>query len=183
LAVVGGLVVAVGTERVRWSREDRLRWVATQREACSAFIAAIDRWDQLDHHAALGGEVEPWHEAPADDRDALLGTPTSRLRPLVARAATEAWQRYTDLQLIGAEPIVQHARALYDKTRDLSQVRYQMPPRSCGGISDDLWNAEMAHAGQRSELVAAVRAELGAGSGSGAPARRGVRRRATSSSG
>lgn len=162
-AVIGGLVVLLA-DRVRWRREDRLRWVSPRREFYTAFLDAIDHWEELDHGAAMRGENEDWIDAPEEDRlDALVGTRTStRLRPLVNVAAVEAHRSLTELEVIGSLTMTRRARALRDELFDLSCVRYSSPPRSCGGASDDLVAASNRFQRERESFVAAVRRELGA---------------------
>lgn len=162
-AVVGGLVVLVA-DRVRWRREDRLRWVNPRRELCTSFLDAVDRWEDLDHEAAMRGENEDWIDAPDGDRlDPLLGTRTStRMRPLANTAAAEVHRHLTELELIGSPTMTDRARALRDELLDLSRVRYSSPPRSCGGASEDLVASSERFQRERSAFVDVVRRELGA---------------------
>lgn len=163
-AVLGGLVVLLA-DRVRWRREDGLRWVSPRHELCAAFLDALDRWEELDHEAAMRGEIEDWIEAPEEDRlDPLLGTRTStRIRPLANAAAAEVHRHLTELELVGSAAMTDRARVLRDELLDLSRVRYSSPPRSCGGASDDLVAASDRFQRERGAFVAAVRSELGAG--------------------
>lgn len=161
-AVVGGLIVLVA-DRVRWWRDDRLRWVSPRRELCTSFLDAVDRWEELDHEAAMRGEIEEWIDAPDEDRlDPLLGTRTStRIRPLANTAAAEVHRHLTELELVGSPTMTDRARALRDELLDLSRVRYSSPPRSCGGASEDLVAAGDRFQRERGAFVAAVRRELG----------------------
>lgn len=162
-AVVGGLVVLVA-DRVRWQREDRLRWVNPRRELCTSLLDAVDRWEELDHEAAMRGEIEDWIDAPDGDRlDPLLGTRTStRIRPLANTAAAEVHRHLTELELVGSPTMTDRARALRDELLDLSRLRYSSPPRSCGGASEDLVASSERFQRQRSAFVDVVRRELGA---------------------
>lgn len=162
-AVIGGLVVLLA-DRVRWRRENRVRWVSPRRELYTAFLDAIDRWEELDHWAAMRGENEDWIEGPEEDRlDALVGIRTStRLRPLVNVAAAEAHCRLTELELVGSLTMTRRARTLRDELFDHSHVRYSSPPRSYGGSSDDLVAASNGFQQERERFVAFVRRELGA---------------------
>lgn len=56
-ALVGALV-ALFLSRVQWRREDRLRWAPDRRQSYSAFVAAVDRWENLDCEAAVNGDIE-----------------------------------------------------------------------------------------------------------------------------
>lgn len=167
-AIVGGLVVLVA-DRPRWRREDRLRWVNPRRDLCASFLDAVARWEELDHEAAIRGEIEDWinaqiTEAAAGDRlDPLLGTRTStRIRPLANTAAAEVHRHLTELELVGSPAMTARAQALRDELLDLSRVRYSSPPRSCGGASDDLVASSERFQRERSAFVDVVRGELGA---------------------
>ncbi len=151
-------------DRIRWRREDRLRWMAVRREVYGGFLTALDQWNELDHAAAVRGEVEQWFDAPPEDRlDALLGTTTSaRIRPRATSAAREAHARLAELELVGSAAVTECARELSAVTQRLSDIRYSSPPRACGGASDDLVAGGERYQAQRQAFVAAVRRELGA---------------------
>lgn len=160
-AVIGGLVVLLA-DRGRWRREDRLRWVANRHSAYAAFLAAIDRWDELDHVAALRGEREDWHEAPPEDLlDPVLGVQTSsRVRPRATAAAMEVAARLVDVELVAPSSVRQAADELRSRARELSWTRFEDPPRSCGGAGAALVAAEASFQTSRDQFVAATRADL-----------------------
>ena len=160
-AVVGGLA-SLALDALRWRREDHQRWNPDRRAAYEAFVTSVDQWDELDHHAAMNGELEEWYEAPLDDQlEPLIGAYTStRLRPRVNGAAIQSHARLTELELIGTTAVTTRAMALHDAMRNLSDVRYASPPRHCGGASDDLNAAVYGYTAARTEYVAVVRLEL-----------------------
>lgn len=162
-AMLGGAAV-YALERVRWNREDRLRWSAPRRDAYSAFLVAIDRWDALDHAAAMRGEIEEWYDAPKEDlSEALIGVPVStRLRPSARAAALATYDRLTDLELIGSSAVLAQAKTLWESMRALSAMRYSSPPRSCGGASGDLVAAGDTQRRHRDGFVAEARRDLAA---------------------
>ena len=165
ILITGGVTVTgtlVVTQR-GWRREDELRWVPERRKAYSDFLAAVNRWDDLDHEAAMYGEIEEFHETPPEDRlEPLTGEYTSgRIRPRANAAAAKAAERLADMELVGSKVVVAAATALRDEMNSLSNVRYISPPRSCGGASDDLNEAWTQFEAVRDAYKAAVRAELG----------------------
>lgn len=162
-AVVGGVVVLFA-DRVRWRREDKTRWFQERRAAYGGYLAAVDRWNELDHEAAMSGELEEWFEVPTTDRlDPLLGLQTSsRIRPRANAHAAIAHDRLTDLALFGSSTVLMNARLLHDEMHKLSSVRYGSPPRACGGASQDLIGADEQFNAVRRAFVLTVRGELGA---------------------
>jgi len=159
LSVVGAYLL----HRFQWRREDQVRWARDRREAYSGFLAAVNRWDDLDHEAAMKGEIEEWHEAPPEDRfDPLTGVMTSsRLRPHVNAAALVVDQRLGEIELVGSTAVFGRARALRDQIGALGAIRLDSPPRGCGGVSHDLYLRQEKFIAARDAFVAAVRADLG----------------------
>ena len=158
-----GAVVALLLDTVRWRREDRRRWAPERRQAYGAFLAAVNRWEELDYEAAANGELEEWFEAPPEDRfEPLTGVHTSsRIRPRANAAAATAYERLTDLQLVGSNAVWPLAQHVCEQMRALSNVRYVSPPRDCGGSSDDHNEATNVFIAARDAFVEAVRTDLG----------------------
>lgn len=163
VAAAVGAGASLAVNAVQWRRDDKLRWDPERRIAYEGFVIAIDRWEELDHHAAVNGELEEWFDAPPDDRlEPLTGVYAStRLRPRVNAAASEAQSRLTELELIGSGTVTDQAKALAEAMRNLCNVRYTSPPRDCGGASEDLNTAVDQWNAARSAYIAAVRVELG----------------------
>ncbi|MEZ5371257.1 MAG: hypothetical protein R2704_00580 [Microthrixaceae bacterium] len=92
VAAAVGAIASLAVNAVQWRRDDKLRWDPERRTAYERFLTAIDRWEDLDHHAAMKGELEEWFDAPPEDwLERLTGLNAStRLRPRVNAAATEA---------------------------------------------------------------------------------------------
>ena len=163
VAAAVGAVASLAVNAVQWRRDDKLKWDPERRIAYERFVTSIDRWEELDHHAAVKGELEEWFDAPLDDRlEPLTGVyESSRLRPRVNAAASEARSRLAELELIGSPAVTNQARALTEAMHCLCCVRYTSPPRDCGGASEPLNIAVDRYNIARSEYVNAVRAELG----------------------
>ena len=162
-AFIGGLIVFIA-DRVRWRREDRVRWLEARRAAYAAFLGSVDRWEELDYEAAVNGEVEQWIEAPAEDRlSSVLGvvSTTTRIRPHVRQAAWAAEQRRTELELVASEHASKLAVELVHLMHSLSEVRLESPPHSCGGCSDEHNVAQAQFQDLHRRFVEAVRTELG----------------------
>ena len=95
VAAAVGAVASLAVNAVQWRRDDKLKWDPERRIAYERFVTSIDRWDELDDHAAVNGELEEWFDAPLDDRlEPLTGVyESSRLRPRANAAASEARSR------------------------------------------------------------------------------------------
>lgn len=162
LSLVGGGIVGVLLERLRWSREDRVRFAPERRQAYNAFLSSIDLWERLDYEAAVNGELEDWYEAPPEDRmDPLLGAQTStRLRPRANVAADQAHVHLTEIETSAPDAVTEKTQALRDAMRDLSTLRYSSPPRACGGASEEHNEAQEKFQTARAAFMVVVRKEL-----------------------
>lgn len=149
-------------DRVRWRREDKTRWIGSRQGSSAAFLAAVDRWNELDHVAALRGENEEWFDAPEQDMlDPIFGAHTTTgVRPRATEAAMAASDRLVELVLIASVPVREAAEALQRTTRELSWTRFGDPPRSCGGASSALVTSEAAQHESRERFIQAVRRDL-----------------------
>jgi hypothetical protein len=138
--------------------------VAARREAYSAFLSAVDAWDNLDYEAAMRGEIEEWPDTPPEDTaDALTGVmTTARLRPRANAAGLLVHKLLTDIELYGSTQVFGRARALRDQVRALGAARREWPPRDCGGASRELNDRQERFLNARDAYVSAVRKDLGA---------------------
>jgi hypothetical protein len=124
VAAAVGAVASLVVNAVQWRRDDKLKWDPERRIAYERFVTSIDRWEELDHHAAVKAGIEEWFDAPLADRlEPLTGVcASSRLRPHVNAAASEARSRLAELELIGSPTVIKQARALTEAMHNLFNV-------------------------------------------------------------
>ncbi len=162
LTLSAGAGLGLLVERLKWHREDTLRWVAERQRAYREFLSALDRWEELDFEAAAGGETERWFEAPPEDRmEPLLGVQVSqRLRPRANAAAATCQDALAEIGLIGSRTVFRRAESAVARMRLLSAVRLDSPPCRCGGATDEHEEAQVMYQLRRDQFVTAVRQDL-----------------------
>jgi hypothetical protein len=175
----GGVIGSWLNEFRRSRREDRLRWLASRREAYERLLTATHEWRdsemEIAEYIGTMRELTTWKSDPIFDEHwfvdqveregdltvTFLGSRVRRLRTAADEAKRETAASLSAIEMIGSPPVVQCATVVRNQLVSLIQVASEYPPRECGGWSEPLVTAYDHHDNARRSFVEAVRKELG----------------------
>jgi hypothetical protein len=107
----------------------------------------VDQW-------AVRGPLFTEPVGESRDRVALLRESEQSLRDSTRRTLA-------GVEFLASPPVLAAAKQYRERVLKVINVAREYPPRGCGGLHDDLYEADQAWAAARAELLRLIRVELG----------------------